>query len=123
MLFPRIFALSEIAWSDPANKDWIDFLKRTEPQFSRLQKQGVNFRTPEPFITYADSLPSKPSTSISLYSPVKGVIHYSLDGTAKGADPAIYKKPIRIPQGRSVTVKAMVIGEKGYNSAWKQVYP
>lgn len=45
MLFPRVFALSEISWSAPERKDINAFRKRLEEyQFPMLQLLGVNYR-------------------------------------------------------------------------------
>ncbi len=48
MLFPRLFALAEVAWSPPhSNSDmrtYPDFLRRVQPQLERLKREGVNYR-------------------------------------------------------------------------------
>ncbi|MCA9001956.1 MAG: family 20 glycosylhydrolase, partial [Planctomycetes bacterium] len=35
MLLPRLYAIAEVAWSDPAGKDWPDFLRRMEASLAR----------------------------------------------------------------------------------------
>ncbi len=42
MIFPRMSALSEALWTEPANKDWKDFEQRLQPLFSRYSFWGVN---------------------------------------------------------------------------------
>jgi hexosaminidase len=44
MLFPRLFALAEVAWSPQAVRSYPDFLKRVPPQLARLKREGVNYR-------------------------------------------------------------------------------
>jgi len=44
MLFPRLFALAEVAWSPQAQRTYRDFLSRVPPQLARLKRQGVNYR-------------------------------------------------------------------------------
>lgn len=44
MLFPRMFALSEIAWSPKESKNYEDFLRRLSWHFDRLDALGVNYR-------------------------------------------------------------------------------
>ncbi|CAK0797992.1 unnamed protein product [Prorocentrum cordatum] len=40
MLFPRLLAVSEIAWSDASRRDWSDFQGRLVPQLSWLARDG-----------------------------------------------------------------------------------
>ena len=44
MLFPRLLALAETAWTSPEDKDWADFCQRMPRQMARLDQQGVNHR-------------------------------------------------------------------------------
>jgi hexosaminidase len=44
MLFPRLFALAEVAWSPQDARNYRDFLHRVPPQLARLKRQGVNYR-------------------------------------------------------------------------------
>ena len=48
MLFPRLFALAEMVWSDQASRSYRDFLSRVPPQLARLKRQGVNYRPLDP---------------------------------------------------------------------------
>lgn len=48
MLFPRLFALSEITWSDAELKDFGDFRRRIEWHVARLEALGVAFRPLDP---------------------------------------------------------------------------
>lgn len=50
MLFPRLCALAESAWSQPGVKDYDDFSERLEDAFALMDRQGVYYfdpRTPE----------------------------------------------------------------------------
>ncbi len=46
MIFPRLSALAEIAWSPKGNKDLDDFKKRLEVQCRRYEAMHINYRTP-----------------------------------------------------------------------------
>ena len=48
MLFPRMFALAEIAWSPMEAKDYDDFRERIEWHVARLSALGVNYRPLDP---------------------------------------------------------------------------
>ena len=42
MTYPRAFALSESLWSKKDDKNWDDFLRRTESHFKRFDQRGIN---------------------------------------------------------------------------------
>ena len=48
MMFPRAFALAEIAWSSPEGKDFNDFCRRCDEACQRLDKMGVVYHIPLP---------------------------------------------------------------------------
>lgn len=43
LLFPRLVALSEIAWCEAGSKDWPDFLKRLDAFLPRLSSMGITY--------------------------------------------------------------------------------
>lgn len=47
MLFPRLLAVSEVAWSSSSSKDYQDFLTRLKPHLRILDEHNVLFRIPE----------------------------------------------------------------------------
>ncbi len=47
MLFPRMFALSEVAWSARERKDLDAFIDRLDWHLDRLEALGVNYRGPD----------------------------------------------------------------------------
>jgi hexosaminidase len=44
MIFPRISAFAEVAWSSEENRNWDEFQKKLERQEKRYELQGFNFR-------------------------------------------------------------------------------
>ncbi|WP_234497366.1 beta-N-acetylhexosaminidase [Vibrio maritimus] len=44
LLYPRLFAVAEIAWTSTQNKDWSHFLPRVSAQLSYLESKGINYR-------------------------------------------------------------------------------
>jgi len=44
MAFPRLSALSEVAWSPKGARNYDDFLRRLETEYQRLDQLGVNYR-------------------------------------------------------------------------------
>ncbi len=43
MVFPRLAALSEVLWTQPANKNYTDFTKRLDEELKRYRKWDVNY--------------------------------------------------------------------------------
>ncbi|MCQ1058944.1 beta-N-acetylhexosaminidase [Photobacterium sp. ZSDE20] len=44
MLYPRLLAIAEVAWTAPENRSWADFSARLNGQFAYLDKVGINYR-------------------------------------------------------------------------------
>jgi hexosaminidase len=47
MAFPRLIALAEVAWSDPAGRSWPEFQGRLERNLEGLKGLKVNYRRPD----------------------------------------------------------------------------
>ena len=47
MLFPRMLATAEVAWSDPARKAWEHFAARLPGQLQILDQLQVRYRVPQ----------------------------------------------------------------------------
>jgi hexosaminidase len=119
MLFPRLLAFSETVWSPIAGKRYEDFQGRLTQQLTRLARQNVQFRIPEPaglkdFYTATDS-----HARIDLTSLVAGSrIHYTLDGSLPTDSSSRYHAPFPIPlepeQKKSLNV--MVVAPDGRRS-------
>ncbi len=82
MLFPRLFAISEVGWSLQENKNFDDFIQRVELAFNRLDAMKVNY-APSMYnvsINHAGSVLSS-NLHLSLSTEVKHAeIKYTLDG-------------------------------------------
>jgi len=120
MVFPRMLALSEVLWSAPENKNFDDFQKRISYQFSRLDKQNVNYRIPEP-IGLQNVLLSgeKETTEINLNSLLaNGKIYYTTDESEPTEKSALYASPIKLKlePNQKVNLKTLVVNEKGRKS-------
>jgi len=119
MIFPRVFALSEIAWTPLAKKDLKNFSEeRLSLHLSKLDNTGTNFWVP-----VAIGQPDKETTGenhvISLQSPIVGAkIFYTLDGFRPSENAAEYTSPLKInvPQGKKKVLKTIVITPSGKRS-------
>lgn len=48
LLYPRLMALAEVAWTQPENKDWADFQRRLDNMQVRLDNRGIGYHIPMP---------------------------------------------------------------------------
>ena len=88
--YPRITALSEIAWSKKSDKNWEDFYSRlTNSHLSRLDNMGIAFRDFPPTALYNNG-------SITVTLPYEGaIVRYDEDGEEPSNSSPIYSVPIQ----------------------------
>jgi hexosaminidase len=110
MLFPRMLALSEVVWSPLERKDYGDFLRRLPYHLSRLERQRVGFRIPEPQGLRDVYTVTGEHPVVQLTSMVPGgSMHYTLDGTDPDERSRLYETPFRVPLVNHQPVKLKVI--------------
>ena len=100
MLFPRAFALAEIAWTPLDRKDFSDFLARMDAACRRLDKAGVVYHIPMPEQPggSCDNLEFIDNRSVEFTTtrPMKMV--YTLDGSEPTAKSAEYSAPLEFTE-------------------------
>ncbi len=105
MVFPRMLAMSEVAWSKPELKNYENFITRLENFHLRLDALDIN---------YANHLFEVEGTLTTEGYELKTLtkdkaIHFTLDGSEPSLKSDVYSKPIPINQ--NTFIKAAV-----YNS-------
>ncbi|MGL4520657.1 MAG: glycoside hydrolase family 20 protein [Phocaeicola sp.] len=115
MTMPRIAALAEIQWTQPAKKEYSNFLQRIPKLIALYDKLGYNYAK-HLFDVHAEFSPNteKKEVLITLSTLGKGTIHYTLDGSEPTATSAIYESPL--PINESVQFRAVVIQPNGTHS-------
>lgn len=94
--FPRLLALSEIAWTSQTARNYPDFYQRLSGHYSRLDFKGCHYRVPEPRIERMESTPSG-KLKFTLSSPVAGAeIRYTTDGSYPSIHSPIYTAPVEV---------------------------
>ncbi len=96
MLFPRAFALAEIAWTPLGRKDWESFNRRVDFACQRLDERGINYHIPLPEQPEGScgnlALIDKAEVALKTTRPEK--IVYTLDGSEPTAQSTEYTSPL-----------------------------
>lgn len=120
MALPRLLALAEVAWSVPANKNYLDFANTRLPlSLARLEKMNFNFRVP-PAIGLKDTVIFSDKLSVDLKPSVKGAkVYYSIDGYTPSDMSIPFTNPLKytIPPDQYRELKAIVITPTGKRSS------
>lgn len=111
--FPRLIALSEVAWGRESERDYEDFLKRISTHYLRLDFKDCNYRVPEPRVVSSREMEG--GMEFTLESPIEGKpIRYTTDGTYPTEHSPLYQGPVTVP-GRDY-LRAMTVASSGHFS-------
>lgn len=118
MAFPRMLALSEVLWSKKEDRNFTDFSRRLNAILPRLDKQGVNYRIPEPG-GLQNVVTAGGSVTIQLSAAPGTSINYTLDGSTPDEKSSLYVKPIEIAliENEIKTLKTIVVNGSGRKSS------
>lgn len=98
LYFPRILALSELAWTKPEQKDYDQFYGRLPQQFRMLNRLNVPYRTPSLDGAYRVNAFTKVGTmSVTCADPL-ATIRYTTDGTFPNEKSTLYTGPVSIDE-------------------------
>lgn len=80
MIFPRLFALSEVFWTEEKNRNWEDFSSRVSKNIEKLDILGVNYATSMYQVRAKIASTEKKSIKIALNSEIFNAdIRYLID--------------------------------------------
>lgn len=120
MVFPRLLALSEVVWSKASDKDFTDFKRRMMPNLAYLDRQGVNYRIPEPAGLKNTVVGDDGRAVLTLQNDVPGSkVYYTTDGSAPTENSNLYTKPIEVtvPEDGITELKTIVVTAGGRRSS------
>ncbi|WP_026728311.1 family 20 glycosylhydrolase [Flavobacterium denitrificans] len=124
MLYPRLFALAEISWTEPKNKNYNHFVQHQLPyHLEKLELQNRLYKVPTPF--GADETASIASKYILDLKPTikNGKIFYTIDGYNPDETANMYQNPvtINVPKGEYRIIKTIQISENGKRSSINKI--
>jgi hexosaminidase len=119
MVFPRLFALSEVAWSPLKGKSYDDFQRRLPYQLGWLERQGVNYRIPEPdgLKDFYTATQDRVTVELRPINPGSQTF-YTLDGGTPTDQSRRYQSPFEIPlaEDEKTTLNLVVVTPAGRRS-------
>ena len=108
-MMPRIAALSELQWSNPANKNLDGFLKRLRHQLDLYTLYGFHYKEDiEDVVIEATPTGKEGEAVIALKTFDNAPVYYTLDGTEPTETSLTYTQPFTI-EGKTTTIKAKAI--------------
>lgn len=123
-IYPRVFALAEIAWTKSQNKNYNSFvLNRMPHHLEKLESQKRLYKVPVPFGAEETALITSKYV-LDLKPTIKnGQIFYTIDGYNPDETAALYEKPvtINIPKGEYRTIKTVQISPSGRKSSINKI--
>jgi hexosaminidase len=109
-IYPRILALSEIAWTQPENKDYRDFERRVNNAYVRLDGHGIHYHIPQPeqpggscnFVAFTD----RASLEFTTTRPVRVV--YTTDGSEPTPESTVYQSPVEFTESGTLKIRSVL---------------
>lgn len=96
LTFPRLLALSEVAWASEAVRSYEDFARRLTTHYQRLDNKGCNYRVPEPAIKTMEQQ-ADGTVTFTLEPSVAGAeIRYTTDGSYPTVHAPRYEGPVTV---------------------------
>jgi len=124
MLYPRIFALAEIAWTETPNKNYSHFIQNQLPKhLEKLELENRFYKVPTPFGAEETALIAS-KYILDLKPTIKnGNIFYTIDGYNPDETAELYQNPvtINIPKGEYRIIKTIQISESGKRSSINKI--
>ncbi|MDR0429251.1 MAG: family 20 glycosylhydrolase [Tannerellaceae bacterium] len=114
-IYPRILALSEIAWTQLDRKDYKDFERRLDNALVRLDEHTINYYIPQPeqpngscnFVAFTD----KALLEFKSARPVKMV--YTTDGSEPTQASTVYEgSPVEFTESGVLKIRSVLLSGK-----------
>jgi hexosaminidase len=114
-VFPRIAALSELAWSQSDAHDWNGFLERLPAEIARYQALGNAYADGAFAPAFALTAATGAAPRVVLSKQIEfGSLRYTTDGTAPTASSSQYAQALEFPAHDEVTLRAATFAPDGF---------
>lgn len=114
LTFPRLLAVSEVAWCKQANRNYADFSNRLTRHYARLDQKECHYRVPEPKIASMEKNGSG-KLVFTLEPSVAGAdIRYTTNGSYPTIHSTRYTSPVEV-NDKSDFHAITVVGDGHYS--------
>ena len=114
--FPRIAAMSELAWSPSSAHDWNNFLQRMPAELARYRALGIGYADNAFAPAFHVTATANGALQVGLSNQVAfGTIRYTTNGSDPTNQSKPYEQPITLP--RNATLRAATIAADGFELA------
>ncbi len=108
MLFPRIAALSEVAWQAQGTKNWPRFIQKMNQMLKHYEAMDINYAYSALRPNIQIELHNSKQLKVSLTTELEADIYYTTDGTEPHPESAtFYTQPFILNE--SATIKAIAV--------------
>jgi len=109
LLFPKMFAVAETAWTPLEKKDFPDFCTRLDAACARLEAQGVAYHIPLPEQPggSCSQIAFRDSTELVFTTSRPMAMVYTLDGSEPTAASARYEGPIKVKKSGMLRIATL----------------
>lgn len=112
MTFPRAVALAEVAWSNPNQKNYADFIDRMAYYLNGLDERKVNYAKHFYEIKTNVNLDSNNRLMVSLSTEKKDTpLYYTLDGSSPTTQSQLYKSPFALTKPTVIKMASVMKNE------------
>lgn len=117
MLFPRLLAVSELAWTPQKRREWSDFRRRVNAHVPLLHERGINaFPLSADVEITAHVIAEDKRVRITLDTEkYPAEVRYTLDGTDPAAGSELYDGPFAVKAGTTVRAAIFTAGRTAGN--------
>ncbi|MEG1643332.1 MAG: family 20 glycosylhydrolase, partial [Bacteroidales bacterium] len=114
MLYPRLLALSEVAWSMPENKSWKRFIVALNKHYKFLKAENVNAKPLSKEVTVKENVNlDKKCIEITFScNMIPSQIHYTFDGGEPTNNSPEYKSPLSVVDSAVIKFAVFDNGKK-----------
>lgn len=113
--YPRLIAVAEVAWTNPKQKDYDNFLKRLNNQRVRLDMHDVEYYIPIPEqknVPSCDFVAFTNQTTLEFSTTEPVIILYTIDGTDPTENSKVYNNPLTFKESATLKIRSMLDSKK-----------
>ena len=112
LVFPRLAALAEVAWTQPEKKDWTSFLKGMDSFNEHLAAKGIVYARSMYNIQHTVR-PEDGALKVKLECVRPDVeIRYTMDGSEPTAASPLYEQPLLVKEAQTVNAATFADGQQ-----------